>query len=54
MEGAHQVSRRQSREWLDAAKQGDFSLLTTLLASNQSLLHHQVPHCCAHHSAPGT
>ena len=39
------VSREQGREWLSAAKQGDLSLLTTLLAGNQSLLHHQARHC---------
>ena len=54
MEGTKQVSRKESQEWLGAAKQGDFSLLTTLLASNQSLLHHQVSYCYAYHSALAT
>ena len=40
-----QLKRQQGREWLSAAKQGDLSLLTTLLAGNQSLLHHQARHC---------
>lgn len=45
MSQAATVSREQGREWLGAAKQGDLSLLTTLLAGNQALLHYQVRHC---------
>ena len=38
------VSLDQGREWLAAAKQGELTLLATLLAGNQALLDHRVGH----------
>ena len=53
MADAKKVSSDQGREWLGAAKQGDLTLLTSLLAGNPALLHHQVrlnSMTCIHHA----